>query len=129
MAAYNAAKAAMASFTMSIQLELSNSGVHIVDLQPADICTPFNESVKRDDGTDSRYGARMAKTWRAVERNMAAAPKPELVARHVLRLIDNDRPPPRVTVGDLFQSKVAPLLLRFLPQRVQIWGLKKYYGI
>jgi NAD(P)-dependent dehydrogenase (short-subunit alcohol dehydrogenase family) len=129
MAAYNAAKAAMVSFTMSIQLELSNSGVRLVDLQPADICTPFNESVKRNIGADSRYEASMSKTWRAVERNMAAAPKPELVARHVLRLIDNDNPPPQVTVGDVFQSKIAPLLLRFLPQRVQIWGLKKYYGI
>ena len=129
MAAYNAAKAAMAAFTMSIQLELPDSRVRIVDLQPADICTPFNESMKRDVGADSRYEASMAKTWRAVERNMAAAPKPELVARHVLHLIDNDNPPPRVTVGDVFQSKIAPLLLRFLPQRVQIWGLKMYYGI
>ena len=32
MAAYNAAKAAMASFTMSIQLELADSRVRIVDL-------------------------------------------------------------------------------------------------
>ena len=39
MAAYNAAKAAMASFTMSIQLELPDSRVRIVDLQPADIST------------------------------------------------------------------------------------------
>ena len=37
MAAYNAAKAAMASFTMSIQLELPDSRVRIVDLQPGDI--------------------------------------------------------------------------------------------
>ena len=34
MAAYNSAKAALASFTMSIQLELGNSRVHVVDLQP-----------------------------------------------------------------------------------------------
>src|SRR6478752_7919458 len=45
MAAYNAAKAAMASFTMSIQLELPDSRVRIVDLQPADISTEFNKSV------------------------------------------------------------------------------------
>src|SRR5439155_8429820 len=37
MAAYNAAKAAMAVFTMSIQLKLPDSRVRIVDLQPADI--------------------------------------------------------------------------------------------
>jgi hypothetical protein len=60
---------------------------------------------------------------------MAAAPKPELVARHVVRLIEETNPPPLVTVGDFFQARIAPLILRFLPQRVQIWGLKKYYGI
>ena len=37
MAAYNAAKAAMAAFTMSTQLEISGSNIHLIDLQPADI--------------------------------------------------------------------------------------------
>ncbi len=49
MAAYNSAKAAMASFTMSIQLELPNAGVRIVDLQPADIHTKFNDSVVKTE--------------------------------------------------------------------------------
>ncbi|MFN2541230.1 MAG: SDR family NAD(P)-dependent oxidoreductase [Chthoniobacterales bacterium] len=129
MAAYNAAKAAMAAFTMSIQLELPNPRVRVVDLQPADICTPFNESVRKSDEDEPRYGARVAKTWTVVERNMAKAPKPDLVARHVVRLIDETNPRSLVTVGDFFQAKIAPLILRFLPQRVQIWGLKKYYGI
>src|SRR6058998_1196242 len=45
MGAYNAAKAALASYTMSIQLELGDSRVHIIDLQPGDISTQFNQSV------------------------------------------------------------------------------------
>jgi short-subunit dehydrogenase len=129
MAAYNAAKAAMASFTMSIQLELTNSGVRIVDLQPGDICTGFNEAVTKSPQQNPRYEAKVAKTWSAVEHNMASAPKPELVAKHVLQLIDATNPPPRVTVGDPFQTKIAPLIFRFLPQSLRIWGLKKYYGI
>src|SRR5436305_4567468 len=52
MAAYNASKAALAAFTMSIQLELANSHVHIVDLQPADISTEFNQSVIKATKTD-----------------------------------------------------------------------------
>lgn len=129
MAAYNAAKAAMAAFTMSIQLELPDSRVRIIDLQPGDICTEFNSAVDKGAQHDSRYEAEVAKTWAMVERNMAAAPKPELVAGHVLKLIDQASPPPRVTVGDTFQSKLAPFIFRFLPQRVRIWGLKKYYGL
>src|SRR6266850_4639201 len=65
MAAYNAAKAAMAAFTMSIQLELPDQKIRIVDLEPADICTAFNDAVVKDGATDPRYDAKVAKTWRA----------------------------------------------------------------
>jgi short-subunit dehydrogenase len=129
MAAYNAAKAALASYTMSIQLELAHSRVYVVDLQPGDICTGFNESVTKSTNADRRYDTKIAKTWEVVERNMKGAPTPDLVARHVLGLVNAVRPPPRITVGDTFQSKIAPLIFRFLPQPVRIWGLKKYYGI
>jgi short-subunit dehydrogenase len=129
MAAYNAAKAAMAAFTMSIQLELPDDRVRIIDLQPADIYTNFNDTVTRTSGYDPRYERRVAKTWNAVDRNLKNAPKPELVAARVCQLIAAEKPPPRVTVGDFFQGSVAPFIFRFLPQRVRIWGLKKYYGL
>jgi short-subunit dehydrogenase len=129
MAAYNAAKAAMASLTMSIQLELPDSRVRIVDLQPGDICTSFNDAVIKSELPDQRYEAKVAKTWEKVERNMKNAPKPDLVARCVCELIDQTNPPPRITVGDAFQTKIAPLIFRFLPQRLRLWGLKRYYGI
>jgi len=129
MAAYNAAKAAMAAFTMSIQLELPDARIQIVDLQPADISTAFNDAVTRSSQNDPRYEKRVARTWTAVDRNMKNAPPPELVAKHILHVIDSPNPPPRITVGDVFQSKVAPFIFRFLPQRVRVWGLKMYYGI
>ena len=128
MAAYNASKAALAAFTMSIQLELADSRVHIVDLQPADISTEFNQSVIKTTNID-RYSTKIAKTWKIIERNMKKAPSPHLVARHVLKLINTVRPPPRITVGDVFQSKIAPLIFRFLPQGVRLWGLRRYYRL
>ena len=129
MAAYNAAKAALAAYTMSIQLELPDSNVRIVDLQPADISTGFNDAVPKNIEHDARYKTRLTKTWTAVDRNMKNAPPPDLVATHIAQLIDSPNPPPRITVGDVFQSKVAPFIFRFLPQRLRIWGLKMYYGI
>jgi short-subunit dehydrogenase len=129
MAAYNAAKAALASYTMSIQLELGNSPVRVVDLQPGDICTEFNESMSKTTEVDPLYQAKIARASEVVERTMKKAPSPDLVARQVLKLINADRPPPRVTVGDMFESKIAPLIFRFLPQRIRLWGLKRHYGI
>jgi NAD(P)-dependent dehydrogenase (short-subunit alcohol dehydrogenase family) len=127
MGAYNAAKSAMASFTMSLQIELGKSKVRIVDLQPGDIRTNFNDVVTRN--ADTGYQDRVAKTWIAVDKNMKEAPGPEVVARAILKLIDQKNPPMRVIVGDTFQTKIAPFIFRFLPQRTRIWGLKKYYGI
>jgi short-subunit dehydrogenase len=125
MAVYNSAKAALAAFTMSMQLELENKNVRLIDLQPADISTDFNDALAKSDQGD----ARMEKAFRAVDRNMKAAPPPELVARHILQLIEGNNSPPRVTVGGFFQAQIAPLIFRFLPQSVRLWGLKNYYGI
>jgi NAD(P)-dependent dehydrogenase (short-subunit alcohol dehydrogenase family) len=129
MGAYNAAKAAMASFTMSLQLELEGSDIRVIDVQPGDIRTGFNDAVAKSDGGDPRYSARVEQAWRVVDRNMKSAPGPELVAHRIAKLIDETNPPPRVTVGDPFQAVVAPLIFRFLPQRLRIWGLKKYYQL
>jgi NAD(P)-dependent dehydrogenase (short-subunit alcohol dehydrogenase family) len=129
MGAYNAAKAAMASFTMSLQLELQGSSIRVIDLQPADIRTDFNDAVARTDGDDPRYTTAVEQTWRVVDQNMKAAPEPELVARCIAKLIDAANPPRRVTVGGFFQASIAPLIFRFLPQRVRVWGLKKYYKL
>jgi len=128
MAAYNAAKAALASFTMSIQLEFAHPDVRIIDLQPGDIRTDFNEGVIVSE-KDDRYNAKIARTWEIVERNMKNAPGPDLIALEVLKLIHAVKPPPRLTVGNAFEAKIAPLIFRFLPQRVRVWGLKRYYGI
>jgi hypothetical protein len=114
---------------MSCQHEIGHSGIHIVDLQPADICTDFNDAMTKSSVSDPTYEQKMAKTWETSERNMREAPKPELVAREILKLIAQKNPPPRVTVGSTFQSKIAPLVFRVLPQRVRNWGLRKYYGI
>jgi NAD(P)-dependent dehydrogenase (short-subunit alcohol dehydrogenase family) len=129
MGAYNAAKAAMASFTMSLQLELQGSNIHVIDLQPADILTEFNDAVTRTDGGDPRYTTSVEQVWRVVDQNMKAAPAPELVARAIAKLIDAENPPRRVTVGGFFQAAIAPFIFRFLPQRVRVWGLKKYYKL
>jgi short-subunit dehydrogenase len=125
MATYNAAKAALAAYTMSVQLELPNDKVRLVDLQPADIRTSFNDAVIRAQTTEPR----VAKTWDAVDHNMKTAPPPEMVVRHVLKLIDNSKPPPRITVGGFFQAAIAPFIFRFLPQPVRLWGLRNYYRI
>ncbi len=128
MSAYNAAKAAMAAFTMSVQLELTGANIRLIDLQPADISTEFNDSIRIEDGNPI-YAERVRETWRIVDQNMKAAPGPETIARAIVNLVDNSARPPRTTIGGWFQAKMAPLIFRFLPQNVRIWGLRQYYRL
>lgn len=128
-AAYNAAKAAIASFTMTMQLELGDSAIRIVDLQAADISTDFNDSVVRAQTSDPQLNQRMDRAWQAIDHNMKNAPKPELVARRIARLVHDKNPPPRVTVGDTFQSLIAPMIFSLLTPRLRVWGLRLYYKI
>jgi NAD(P)-dependent dehydrogenase (short-subunit alcohol dehydrogenase family) len=130
LGAYNAAKAAMASFTMSMQLELEGSDIRIIDVQPGDIHhTKLHDTLTKTGVGDRPHTPRIERVWRVAHRNIKAAPGPELVAHRIANLIDAANPPPRVTVGGSFQAIVAPFIFRFLPQLVRVWGLKKYYGL
>ncbi|MEY2502584.1 MAG: hypothetical protein QOI07_2918 [Verrucomicrobiota bacterium] len=122
---YNAAKAAMASLTMSMQVECEGSGIRIIDVQPGDI----GDTRLHDSIPNNVADSRMQNVWRVANRNIKAAPGPDLVARRIAKVIDARNPPPRVTVGGTFEAVIAPLIFRFLPQRVRIWGLKNYYGL
>ena len=127
---YNAAKAAMASLTMSMQVELEGSGIRIIDVQPSDIRdTRLHDAIADNVRGDRPHLSGMERVWRVADRNIKAAPGPELVARRIAKLIDARNPPPRVTVGGTFEAAIAPLIFRFLPQRVRIWGLKFYYKL
>jgi len=128
-AGYNAAKAAMASWTMTTQLELGDSPIRMIDLQPGDICTDFNDSVRKEGSDASPYEARAHRAWAVVDRNMKAAPKPELVADRIVQLIEEPSPAPRVTIGDTFEAIIAPKIFGLLPPRWRIWSLRRYYGI
>jgi NAD(P)-dependent dehydrogenase (short-subunit alcohol dehydrogenase family) len=111
MAPYSAAKAALAALTTALRLELSGSGVRIVDIQPGDIRTNFNDAMVPPGD------ARALAAWDAMTAAMSAAPGPECVAAEVCRLVESaDNPPSRV-VGDFVQARLAPLAARLLPTR------------
>ncbi|MDQ6911662.1 MAG: SDR family oxidoreductase [Verrucomicrobiota bacterium] len=129
MASYSAAKAAMAIFTMSLNLELRSSGIRMVDVQPGDIHTNFNDAVTNFGSDAPDYKPALESIWKVVDENLRKAPPPEIVAKEIARVLAMENPPPQITVGDFFQARFAPFILRFLPMRVQLWGLRKFYGI
>ncbi len=121
LAPYSAAKAALAALTSTLRLELAGSGVRIVDLQPGDIQTNFNNAMKPPP--DGRPRA----AWDAITESMNAAPGPEIVAAEILRLVHAKTAPPARVVGDFLQARLAPLAARMLPARWMEQILLRHY--
>lgn len=130
LGAYSASKAALSSMSECLRLELAHTPVRIVDLQPGDFNTPFHEGTRRlPCDFEKEYEPALAATWKTIDRNMAAAPHPRLVAAAVAKLLRETNPPPVVAVGNLFQARIAPLLMRLGPRRWVQWGIRAFYGI
>lgn len=125
MAPYNAAKAAMSAVGASLNLELQGTGVHVIDLQPGDIRTGFNQAMFR--GPASGYEAAVAQAWTVVEQEMAAAPGPEIVAREIVRLLA--APKALAAVGGFFQASIAAPAASLLPRRWLLSAIRRYFGL
>lgn len=125
MAPYNAAKAAMSSLSASLDLELHGTGVRIIDFQPGDIRTGFNDAVFRGPGTG--YDQPASQSWIAIEREMKAAPPPECVAREIVRLLTS--PAPLATAGGFFQTRVAGPFASCVPRRWLLAAIRRYFGL
>ena len=121
MAPYSAAKAALASATAALRLELAASGVRIVDLQPGNIRTNFNEAMKPP------AAGSMREAWDQMEQDMAAAPGPEIVGAEVCRLVRSTDSPPSRVVGGFVESRLASLAARCLPARWMERMLLRHY--
>jgi short-subunit dehydrogenase len=130
MASYNAAKAALSSFTQELRLELENTPIRVVEVRPGDINTAFHNATKKVDAVVRLEDQqRMRAAWETQLRNMTGAPPPAIVAKTILHVIEDPHPAPITTVGGFFQARVATLAARFLPLRLLEWGLRRYYRI
>ncbi len=123
---YNSAKAGLSAFTKSLMLEADGSGVVLIDLQPGDFRTAFNEKLSRDTSADLPESLR--RTWEKIEKHMENSPEAERAARALLRLLRRPRSG-TYRIGGFFQARIGPFLARFLPRRAVCSFLRCYYGL
>lgn len=121
---YNAAKAGLSRFTQTLILENVGSDVCILDFQAGDYQTSFNTALVRSE-TPNPLEARV---WEHLERHRRASPKPGHAARCLRKALKRGRSG-SVRSGSSFQSTLAPLLARTLPEAVVRRFLRAYYGL
>jgi NAD(P)-dependent dehydrogenase (short-subunit alcohol dehydrogenase family) len=116
---YSASKFALEGMSESLRLEVRRFGVRVVLIEPGDFRTQL-AVVRRQTAAaqaDSPYAEALARFKAQQDRDEAAAPTPEPVARLVARVLETASPRTRYSVGMLGQRIVVPAK-RFLPQRL-----------
>ena len=130
LAPYSAAKAALSALSEGLNLELSHTAIRVVDVRPGDFATRFHASTRRlQDALADGYAPNLQIAWQAIDRNMARAPDPQLVAQVIVRIVNGQTRRPVVAVGDFFQARVATYLARRSARAWVQWGLRAYYGL
>ena len=131
MSGYNVAKAGLSALSESLLLELKDSKIKVLDFRPGDFRTQFNsamlpakDSRSRDEGNVDQ--SRTA--WEVLEKNLEAAPSPQMAAQDLWVAVERRREG-TIRTGDWFQARVAPILNRCVPQRLARAVRWRYFGI
>lgn len=127
---YSASKFALEGLTESLRMEVLPFGIHVVLLEPGDICTPFtaNRRSVQAASTNPVYREQYAVTLKKIEADERGGASPDVVARAVLRILRRRNPKPRYVVGPFYET-LAVLARRVLPDRFFQWLLMQNYGI
>ncbi len=127
MSGYNAAKAGLSAWTLSLAYELEGTGVAAIDFRPGDVRTPFNAAVvQAPEG--ARGGDRWGRVWRRFEAMHDVAPAPERIADDLVRALRRGRSGV-VRSGSFFQARLAPLLARLGSARLNHVVQARYFDL
>ena len=130
MVPYSMAKAALSAMSEGLVMELSESGVEVVDLRPGDFKTQFHESTRRIGGAlDQAYSPGVEHAWNTIDVNMNRAQDPGAVADALVAIVEGRLRGPVVVRGDVFQARIFRLLARLVPRKWAQWGQCVYYGL
>ncbi len=123
---YSATKAAIASISDAMRMELRPHGVRVTCVEPGDFATGFTDARKTIAAAGSVYADAHDRCLREVEKQERNAASPDLVAALIERLCRSADPPARVPVGPSAGSTC--LLLRLLPDRLRELVVRKHYA-
>ena len=123
MSIYNAGKSAFSSFTQSLMLECKDS-IKVMDLRLGDVKTDFN--LKQAKPKEEKWSSKMIKVWHQIEKQLNESPSPEFVAGQILKIISSQKSGVFYR-GGAFQSKIAPILRKFLNYKGLLFLLRQRY--
>jgi len=132
MGPYSASKHALEALTDALRLELYPWGIEVSIIEPGAIATPiWDKSMQTSVDVESEMPAEGRHLYEAAARSVresvvqaaARAIPADAVVKAVLHALTAKRPNTRYLVGR--DAKLRAVMLRWLPDRLQDWILKK----
>ena len=113
---YSASKAAVNSFTLSLQNEVKPFGISVCALMPGDVKTEFTQNREKEIAGKEVYGEIIEKSIAQMEKDEQNGMSAEKIAKAVLRLAERKNIKPLSTTG--LQYKCFALLSKVLPTKI-----------
>ncbi len=124
---YSMTKAAVASFSEALRMEVKPLGIGVCTILPGDTKTAFTANrEKNETAPASPYGKRIERSLKRMEIDEQQGASPLSVAKVITRLLGKKKLPVQVTVGSVY--KLFIFLHRLLPKRLVNWILYQMYG-
>lgn len=127
---YSASKFAVEGYSHSLRMELKNSGINIVLINPGDFNTQFtaNRLIASKTKAGSAYEAQFNKSIAIIEKDESGGLHPSLMAKKILSILGTKKPCFRYVVSTA-EQKLAVLLKNILPDAWFYKIIEDHYGI
>jgi NAD(P)-dependent dehydrogenase (short-subunit alcohol dehydrogenase family) len=128
MSHYSMSKYAVEALAEGLRQEVRRFGIAVSSLKPGDIRTAIQRDSLRHLPAHSPYGRWSARAVASMDRSMARALLPVVVARKIHRILTVCRPRGTYTVAG-FLSRLAPLFLPLLPRGLKEKIVRIFYDV
>lgn len=127
---YSASKYAIEGYSQSLRMELINTGIKVVVINPGDFKSAFSQNREKITFTvshqklEGEYNAAIT----AMEKDESIAPHPDSLAKQLCKIVAASNPSHRYLVGGFGQT-IVPTLKRILPGFLFEKLMNDHYGI
>ncbi len=127
---YSASKYAIEGYSQSLRMELRNTKIKVVLINPGDFKSAFSQNREKTPFTiqhpqlEKEYTTAVA----AMEKDESIAPDPSSLAKQLCKIVDAGNPSHRYLVGGIGQT-IVPTLKAILPGDIFEKLMNDHYGI
>src|ERR1700712_5712315 len=127
---YSASKFAIEGYSESLRMELQNTGIKVVVVNPGDFKTDFTGNREKapftlkNDALKKEYDAAVA----SMEKDESIGAAPSKLAAQIVKIVGKSKPAHSYLVGAIGQT-IVPTLKAVLPGPVFVKLMNDHYGI